>query len=232
MLPPRHPRALFVAAFAVAGAVAIRLKAGRYSADTVSRIEKRDASLIGIVGRFGRALIAGQRARQRFDDTHDLLAPPPAPPHVPLDPAVSAVLGSALVSSLIGTPSHERDDTADAWLELRQGGARRYINLFWRGEATNGDASVTGWSNSESETGRVIRQEHRVAGDRVLDLGRMREAAAAACDALRAAGVTPSSFVEVRRIKTGALGDGGSFEGFVATIGLIPAPVRAPAFAR
>lgn len=231
--PPSYPRALFVAAFADAGAVGVRLKPGRYSADTVSRIEKRDASLIGIVGRFGRALIAGQRAARRFEDTHDLLPPPPAPPAPRLDPAVAAILAAPRVADLIGAPSHERDDAADSWVELRGEGARRYLNLFWRGDAPMGEASVTGWSGSESETGRVIRQERREPGDRLLDLERMRAAVEAARAALREAGAPPSSFVEIRRVKTSALGiGGGSFEGFVATIGLLPARTREPAWAR
>lgn len=232
MPPPRYPRALFVAAFAVAGAASVRLKPGRFSADTVARIQKRDASLIGIVSRFGRAFLAASRAQDRFDDTHDMIEQPRVPDREPIHPLVNAVLCSRSVAALIGVPAHERNDDADAWVELRLGGARPYLNLFWRGDAINADATVTGWSNSETETGRVVRVEHRMAGDRALDPSRMREAANAACTALREAGFTPSSFVEVRRIKTGSLGGGGSFEGLVATIGIVAAPKREPALVR
>lgn len=227
-LPPIFPRALFIAAFAIAGARVSRVRPQTIAPLTPAREARRDVSIGAIVRRLGRAIVASERAHAAFLQRGSAYAPPAAKPRR-VDVAALAVASSPEVAALIGKPGFEPSLDAP-WIEVDRDAATPCAHLYWRGDLVPGERMARVFVG-----GRVVHGTGQVTDSgRDLDLERFKLAVEAAKWAMRKSGVRLSSFAEIRRLKTPALGNGKAFEGAVATIGLakIQNPIRLDALVR
>lgn len=232
LLPPRFPRALFIAALCNAGALVIKERpVPRLPELTRARIERRDLSIRGIMRGVGRAIIAAGQAGEAFDERRTLSVPA-TPAAVRVDARLRAILESSAFAHAIGAPELE-DNLEAPWIEARDEPPR--VTIFWRGHRVRGDRMVR-VIRTDKATGirRVERASGQTVGGSVRDLSRAEFARAveAAVLALAAAGFKPSGLVDIRKLSVGQREDeetgeeiadpsaGFSFKGLVATIGL------------
>ncbi len=203
--PPRFPRALFIAAFAVA---AVPMPERRRRADFRDGphvlTQRRNQSLAVDVRLFGGAVIAAGRAGKRFIDegglsdraTRRAIAPP-------IDPLAAAIIDCPVVAIAIGKP-RLADNQEAPWVTVDRGTGRPAIRIYWRGEVMHGERVVTG------------RQAGELTGlSRAISPDRMKDAADAAAKALLAAGHRVAPFRETKRVKTP------TFDGLMTTIVVI-----------
>ena len=234
--PPRFPRALFIAAFAVAGAVFATPTKPPIARMTECRRDRRDRSIAHIARWLGSSIIAGGRAQAAFERRAALIAGNDKRPES-VDPIAAAIIASADVTTAIGKPvviePGEACEIEAPWVELHDGAAVPHVRLYWRGEFIQGEAMPRVWRQDERGKMRIERgQGETVGSSRTLDMERFSIAVEAAKRALRQAGFAPSSFTEVKRVNTPA------FKGAVATIGLVrarpvwAAPIRTRAAVR
>lgn len=211
--PPRLPRALFLAAFAVAAARVIRIRKPAKLALTPGYRWRRDRSIAHLARQLGRPIIAAGEALEAFAQRGTCHAPAPAPPPRRLDPIAVAIIASPAVAQAIGRPAAEACEDA-AWVEVRRDAPTPHLKLYWRGEFIQGERM----SRLLVEDGGVTRIAHgqgeTVGSSRRLDMDRFAEGVAAAQAALQAAGIAMGSFVELKRVNTPA------FKGAIATLSL------------
>lgn len=211
--PPRNPRALFIAAFAVAGVMFAPLKAPALPKLTPYRADRRDRSVRHIVRSLGRALIAGGRARDAFDRCGSMTAPPPPPP-LKLDRAALAIMADAVVKSAIGQLTHHANED-DPWVEVNRDGVVPQVKIYWRGDFIQGERMARVWKDEPNGLKRIEQGQGETMGSsRTLDMARFGDAFEAARTALRRAGIPLSPFAEAKRVNTP------TFKGAIATIGL------------
>lgn len=215
--PPRFPRALFIAAFAVAGSMVVRVRAPAIAALTPSREERRDRSVGHIARQLGRSIIAAERASVAFFKRGTAYAPPEKRRIV--DAAALAVIGSSAVADLIGKPG--LDPSLDApWIEVDREAVTPCVRVFWRGELMPGEKLPRVWEKTGTGQRVAIGSGQTTDSTRDCDPARFAEAVEAAKQAMRKHGVRLSSFTEIRRLKTPALNGADAFEGLIATVGL------------
>lgn len=242
-IPPRLPRALFIASFCNAADVDNERAAQPRPSQAPSYLDKRDAGVRNVAKGLGYAILAAGRAADAFARTGSVMAEPEAPPAPKLDPIAAVLIVDHALALAIGRPDTERCEDAP-WLEIRRDAAMPHFKLYWRGEFMQGERMVKLLREERQADGseRVFIQEadgETVGSARTLSLDRFAEGVAAAKAALQRADIKLSSFSEVRRLNTPSLDGGPPFKGAVAMIGLAkPPPVwatqlgRAPSFAR
>lgn len=212
--PPRRPRALFIAAFAFAGSLALPLVRPRLAPMTPARLERRNRSIRNLVRHCANAITAAHRALGEFERRGGKLFQPYV---APLDPRLAAVVECAEVVAAIG-PVMLADDGVHAWIEVREEPGR--VHLFWRGTLIEGERRGT-LEQFDAITGelRVLRADgQRLPSMRHYSDEAFAAAVAAAKASLQARGHRPSTFLEIRWTKVP------SFEGGLATIGLLRPP--------
>lgn len=200
--PPRFPRALFIAAFAVAAVpMPERRRRTDYRDGPSALTQRRNQSLAVDVKLFGAAVIAAGRAGKRFDEEGGLSDRATRRPITPLiDPIAAAIIDSEAVTIAIGKP-RLADNSEAPWITIERGTGRPTVRIFWRGEVMHGERVVTG------------RQAGELTGlSRSISPDRMKDAATAAAAALSAAGHRVAPFRETKRVKTP------TFDGLMTTI--------------
>lgn len=224
--PPRFPRAMFIAAFAIAGAASSKLRPQPIARMTDAREQRRDRSITHIARHLGRSIIATGAASEAFFQRGGAYAPP-KPAQRRVDVALLAISASDKVAGLIGRVGLAPSLDAP-WVEVDRTAATPHVRIFWRGDLMRGDRMVSVFA-IDPKTGLERVEQGRgelVGSSRLLDMERFTEAVEAAKSALRKSGVRLSSFSEVRRLNTPSLSGGDAFKGAVAVIGL--ARVNAP----
>jgi len=210
--PPRFPRALFIAAFAIAGAATVVLKPAALTRLTPSREERRNRSVRSIVRTLGPAIVAGGRASEAFERTGSMMAKV-EPPKPRIDKAIAAICACPKVAAAIGKPSPTPCEDS-AWVEVNREGSAPRVTLYWRGEFIQGERMARVWKE-EGGVKRIVQGQGETVGSaRSCDMARFGEAFESAKAALRAAGIALSPFAEAKRVNTP------NFKGAVATIGL------------
>lgn len=211
------PRALFIAAFAVAGALLVRVRAPSIPHMTPAREARRDRSIAHIARHLGRSIVAAEQASVAFFKRGTAYEAPTRTQRT--DVALVAIMQDAEVAAQIGAPGLR--DTIDApWVEVDREAAAPCVRLYWRGELMPGERMPR--VIAETATGVVVRRGTGQVTDstRDLDPERFARAVEAAKSAMRKHGVRLSSFTDVRRLRSPSIGGGAAFEGIVATIGL------------
>lgn len=199
-LPLPQPRAMFVAAFALAAAHTApkpQLSTRKLAPSTIAR---RDPALRRLLTSLGSGFVAAGRAHKLFRERGAMWAHPLNP--LRLDARVRAILASPDIAAFIGELA-PFEDCERAWVEPGD----NHVTLMWRGGLVYGEPDRNG-----------VREVARE-----IDEGRFRLATAAAAAALDAAGFETSGLVEVRWLQIGPRlvpGAWRKFTGYVATIHL------------
>ncbi|MDX2233631.1 MAG: hypothetical protein NW200_03955, partial [Hyphomonadaceae bacterium] len=118
-----------------------------------------------------------------------------------LDPVLAILAAAPAVTRLLGPLAFAPGPDVPAWAELDRTGARPLLRLHAKALAIAGDRIV----RQADGRGRVTACSLTTGVQRWFSLDDLRRAAAAAQDALSAAGVGLSYFCEVRATPTGGV---------------------------
>lgn len=213
--PPRFPRALFIAAFAVASAATFKLKRPAATARTEARLSRRDRSVGHITKQLGRAIVAAGEAQDAFA-ARGVLYFKPEPPAPKIDAIARLIIDNPAVAGEIGRCAAEPNDETP-WVEVHRDAATPHVKIYWRGEFIQGERMGRILKHDQQSGRQWVEQGQgeTVGSSRRLDMDRFTAAVEAARQALRKGGVLISSFCEAKRVNTPV------FKGAIATIGLM-----------
>lgn len=221
-IPPRLPRALFIAAWASAARVELDRDPQPRPSQAPSYLDKRDAALRNVARGVGLPIIAAGAAANAFLK-HGTMMAKPEPPAPKLDPIAAVLIADHALALAIGRPDTVRCEDAP-WLEIRRDAVMPHLKIYWRGEFMQGDRMVKLLKEDGDRISISEADGETVGSARTCDLDRFGEGVDAAIKALRRAEINLSSFREIRRLNTPTLDGGPAFKGAVATIGLAKAP--------
>ncbi len=207
--PPRYPRALFIAAFAIA-ARAAPMQPPTLERPRAAQIQARNRSVMHIIRGVGSAILAAGRASQQFHTRQVAFVRKALPK--PVDPIVQALIDCPAIISAIGKAGTR--DGLDVWVELKRDIGAGFVKLYWRGTLIRGERMARVWVDVGGVR-KIAKGRGQICGaSRTLDMERFTLAAKGARLSLAQAGFKVSDFFEIKRVKTE------SFTGAIATIGL------------